>query len=415
MNLDIDKYDYSGPSKPTTNTYSNVQATTTYSTREDIDIFKEAFKNIPKDFNKEFGQDFGKEFGNSDRSYTLHDDYEAKHGPSVPSREEEGYSYTDVETPPQILPHYEVHDDYREPPPSTYGHYTEKSKYTPTKAYVAPHFDVPHPHDVLFNHREAPVKYPVHTSKYPKTYFGHQSDSYENPVDHGYIGDKENSGYSKHYAADYHHKPEKHHFKKGSGDAFKSDHFSSHGEKGDKGFKKYHDFEEEEMGHSGKEGKKGHWDDENAHKKSHHHEGKKYAEGHGNLHGGKGIKYGEEEAHKKGHKTSGYHNTFHKDEFKKEHKFYDEAHKNGHHGKHGGYHTDHDKKHGHKAAGGYYDSAFDQGHKGNSGHYKKGHFDQDHKGHKGSSGHEQHYNHHDDYAKKGGHSEKKKFGYDEHH
>ncbi len=392
MHFETDKSDY-GLGSPSKNSYSNVQAATTYSNQEDI--FKAAFKHIPPLKNIEGKSDFPilkpEEFAN------------IRSGPSIPG-EDDGYPNAGIEAPNSVS-HYGGSGEYREPP-SPHSH--------SSKGYVAPIFDVPNPNNVVFNQRQGPVKYALQP-KLPKAYFSQRNGAYEQPAaELGFLGEtggQDHSEYAVHHAADYHHKPEKHKWKKGGGESFKSDHHSSHGEKGDKGFKKYHDFDEGEMGHHGKEGKKGYFDKESGHKKSHHHEGHKHGESHGKLHGDKGVKYGEEEAHKKGHKTSGYHNIFHKDEFKKEHKFYDDAHKHGHHEKHGGYHTSHGKKHGQKSSGGFQDSAFDQGHKGDSGTYKKGHFDQDHKGHKGASGHESHWNHHKDYAKKGGHSEKDKFGY----
>lgn len=400
---------------PPKNTYSNVQATTTYSTHEDI--FKEAFKNIPSLHNEEEPE------SPSLRPPNPFDEGGGGGGKSVPG-EDDGYDIAGLESPAD-----EASGEYGDSPPASGpSHFVHHRPHSPSnRAYVAPHFDAPSPHRVNFNQRPAPVKYalqpPSKSSGGPTSYFGQVRESFELPaVDVANTFDErsgssggDRSEFAAHYSADYHHKPEKHKFKKGKGDSFKSDHHSSHGEKGDKGYKKYHDFDEGEEGHHGKEGKKGHHENESGYKKSHHHEGKKYGEGHGKHHGNKGVKYGETEAHNKGHKTSGYHNIFHKDEFKKEHKFYDDAHKHKHHDKHGGYHTDHGKKHGHKASSGFQDSDYHHGHKDDAGHYKKGHFDQDHKGHKGSSGHESHYAHHDDYDKKGGHSEKEKHGYKHSH
>lgn len=321
----------------------------------------------------------------------------------------------------------EERDDYHTPEidaPNSVTHYEseehEESPYFenddnayPKKAYVAPVYEVPDPDEVVFNPRKPPVKYELKPKK-PKTFTTRMV--YDNPSEiatsgENYEGEDLNEYTSHHAHADYHHKPKKHQFAKGNGHSFKADHHSSHGEKGDKGYKKYNEFDEGEMGHHGKDGKKGFYEDEMGYKKSHHDEGDKYGEHHGDNQGEKAVKYGESGGHKKGHKTTGYHNIFHKDEYKKEHKFYDDAHKHGYHDKHGGHHKHHGNKHGHKASGGFYDSDYDHGHKGSSGHYKKGHFDQDHKGHKGKAGHESHYSHHDDYGKKGGHSESEKHGF----
>lgn len=364
----------------------------------DSDVFKEAFKIIPP-LQEEKNFPTFKSSSHDDKFNNIKNIPEAN----------DGYDNTDFEAPNPIS-NYKSSGEYDEPPPSS--PYYGQVKAQPGKAYVAPHFDVPQPDEVLFNQRRAPVKYPLQP-KVSKAIYGKRIETAYEPApvieEHS---DEDHNEFSSHYSADYHHKPEKHQFKKGGAEKFKEHHYSEHGEKGKKGYKKYHDFDEGEMGHHGKEGKKGYYDNESGHKKSHHHDGDKYGEVHGKLHGEKGVKYNEAEGHKKGHKTSGYHNIFHKDEFKKEHKFYDDAHKHGYHNKHGGYHTDHGKKHGHKAVGGFHDSEYDHGLKGNSGHHKKGHFDQDHKGHKGQSGHESHYNHHEDYGKKGGHSDSKKYGFD---
>lgn len=402
MNFDSDKESYSSVHVPTTSKFSNLETHPTYSSQEDI--FSEAFKQIPPIKSYDNEQDYPL-VKSPQAPYTEFEN--SKTGLSLPGADD-GYPQSGFESPNSVS-HYETSVEYHEPRTP----YSESLKTGPSKAYIAPIYNVPDPKEVMFNHRQAPVKYPL-KSKTSKSTYSQRIGSYEPPIEVGVIGEYaggDHNEYSSHYSEDYHHKPKKHHFEKGGGDSFKSDHHSSHGEKGDKGFKKYNDFDEGEMGHHGKEGKKGYYDKESGYKKSHHHEGDKYGEVHGKLHGDKGTKYGESEGHKKGHKTSGYHNIFHKDEFKKEHKFYDDAHKHGYHDKHGGYHTNHDKKHGHKSSGGFHDSDFKHGHKGSSGTYKKGHFDQDHKGHKAKSGHESHYNHHDDYDKKSGHSEKNKFGY----
>lgn len=408
VNLDIDRPQLSSYGVPPMNTYSNVQATTTYSTHEDV--FKEAFKNIPS-LKDDEEQDLP-----SFKSTPAHfSDIKSLPG------EDDGYENAGIESPNSQPFTYESSGEYVDS--AAAGPAFGQPKPPSSKAYVAPIYDAPEPAHVNFNQRQAPVKYALQP-KLPNAYFGQIRESFQLPaVDvantfddrSGGGGGGDRSEYAAHYSADYHHKPEKHKFKKGGGDSFKSEHHSSHGEKGDKGYKKYNDFDEGEEGHHGKEGKKGHHENESGYKKSHHHEGKKYGEGHGKHHGNKGAKYGETEAHNKGHKTSGYHNIFHKDEFKKEHKFYDDAHKHKYHDKEGGFHTDHGKKHGHKAASDFHDSDFHHGHKDDAGHYKKGHFDQDHKGHKGSTGHESHYAHHDDYDKKGGHSEKEKHGYKHSH
>ena len=377
------------------------------------DIFKDAFRLISQHGNTNNGNNEHnqhREYSFPQQTRPHHDPapYDKSRGqPSIPGADD-GYGNAEFERPHSV-PHYSLHREpaHRDPH---------------RKAYIAPVFDVPQSGEVSFNQHHAPVKYSLHprptTPSLPSIEYG-QRVTHDYPVDSvqysGEAGGKDHQKYSTHYKTDYYHKPQKTKYEKGGGEEFKEHHYSKHGEKGDKGFKKHHDFDEGEMGHHGKEGKKGYFDKESGYKKDHHVEGKKHGEVHGQLHGEKGVKYGEAEGHKKGHKTSGYHNVFHKDEFKKEHKFYDDAHKHGYKDKHGGYHTDHGKKHDHESNGGFHDAAFDQGHQGDSGTYKKGHFDQDHKGHKGASGHESHYNHHEDYGKKGGHSDKKKYGFEHGH
>jgi hypothetical protein len=390
------------------------------------EIFKEAFKLI-----SQHGNNANADSGERDEPHQQQPEFpfplpkshphpphhapydKVKSHPSIPSPDD-GYGNAEFEQPNSVSHHAPNREPANRDPHQR-------------KAYIAPVFDVPHSGEVTFNRQHAPVKYSLHGPHHfgyagptspPSAEYG-QRVTHDYPVDSvqysGEAGGKDHQEYSTHYKTDYHHKPQKSKYEKGGGESFKEHHFSKHGEKGDKGYKKHHDFDEGEMGHHGKEGKKGYFDNESGHKKEHHSEGKKHGEVHGQLHGEKGVKYGEAEGHKKGHKTSGYHNVFHKDEFKKEHKFYDDAHKHGYKDKHGGYHTDHGKKHDHESNGGFHDAAFDQGHKGDSGTYKKGHFDQDHKGHKGASGHESHYNHHEDYGKKGGHSDKKKYGFEHGH
>lgn len=80
-----------------------------------------------------------------------------------------------------------------------------------------------------------------------------------------------------------------HHFEEGGGHSHKGDHHSSHGEKGDKGYKTSHHHDKGGHGKHGKDHHSGHYSDHGGHKKKHHDEAGHYGEHHES---GKGHKAG---------------------------------------------------------------------------------------------------------------------------
>ncbi|CAH0559950.1 unnamed protein product [Brassicogethes aeneus] len=203
----------------------------------------------------------------------------------------------------------------------------------------------------------------------------------------------------------------KHHHESGGGSSHHGDHHSSHGDKGDKGYKSMHHHDKGGHGKHGKHHHASHHAEKGGHHKSHHDEAGHYGEHHSSGKKHKGGKWGGKKGHKKGQKTTGFHHKSHKDDYHKNHKFYDDHHVGGHHSKHGSFHGHHGGEEGHHKKGGSHKSGYHDDHFGKKGHSDKGHYDEDHKGYKGHGGHESHHSHHSDYGKKGDHSDGKHWGF----
>lgn len=200
-------------------------------------------------------------------------------------------------------------------------------------------------------------------------------------------------------------------FEKGAGSAYGEGHHSAQGEKGSKGYnsKGYH--AKGESGHYGKKHDEGEYEEAEGEKKGHHDEaaahGKHYASGEGY----KGGDHGHKKHFSKGEDVSGYHKVFHKDEYKKDHDFYDVADKSGHFKKHGYENAHHGAEKGGHEKGGHHDSAFNKGGFGKAGYHAKGHIDDADHGHDAKEGYDSHYDHGEEYGKKGGSSHKKAYVY----
>ncbi|KAF6206021.1 hypothetical protein GE061_017246 [Apolygus lucorum] len=204
------------------------------------------------------------------------------------------------------------------------------------------------------------------------------------------------------------------HWEKGGGESHHADHHSSHGEKGDHGYKKEHGHHESKKGHHHKDHHKGGFEDHGGHKHKHHDEGGYHHEHHKGEKGHKGHKFDDSGSYKKGHSTKGKHEVHKLDEYHKKNEFYDEHHDGGHHEEHGGYHKEHGHKHGGHHKKGHHKSGHHHGEKGHKGHHHKGHHHHNHHGHKKAGGHDEHYGHHHKHGKKGGHDEHKHWGYKKH-
>uniref|UniRef100_A0A182R0R4 Uncharacterized protein n=1 Tax=Anopheles farauti TaxID=69004 RepID=A0A182R0R4_9DIPT len=200
-------------------------------------------------------------------------------------------------------------------------------------------------------------------------------------------------------------------WKHGGGKDHHSEEHSSHGEKGEKGYKKKEEHDEGKKGHHDKEGHKKEYHDEGGHKKKHHDEGGYHHESKKGEKGEKGHKFEESGHFKKGHSTKGHHEIHKKDEFKKEKKFFDEDHDEAFDEKHGDFHEEHGYKKGGSEKGGHKKGGHHHDHYGKKGHKKKGSHHHDHKGHKEEHGHDKHWSHKEDFGKKGGNDHHKKWGH----
>ncbi|GBP83055.1 hypothetical protein EVAR_31855_1 [Eumeta japonica] len=204
-----------------------------------------------------------------------------------------------------------------------------------------------------------------------------------------------------------------HSFEKGGGSDYGEEHHNAHGEKGSKGYNSkghhakggsgHYDKEHNEGFYHKGEGEKAGHHDEKDHHGSHKEAGESY----------KGGDHGHKKYHKKGEDITGYHKVFHKDEFKKDHDFYDVADNSGHFKKHGYSKSHHDSEEGGHKEGEKHDSGFDEDGFGKKGYLAKGHHDDSDLGHSAEEKHQNHHNHHEDYAKKGGKSEEKSYEFDD--
>ncbi|XP_014354609.2 hornerin [Papilio machaon] len=200
-------------------------------------------------------------------------------------------------------------------------------------------------------------------------------------------------------------------YEKGAGSNYGEEHHAAHGEKGSKGFSTKGHHEKGQSGSYGKEHGEGFYEEGDGKKKVYHDEADAHGKHYEASKGYKGGDHGHKKHFSKGEEVTGYHKVFNKDEFKKDHDFYDVADKSGHFKKHGYENKHHGSEaSGHKK-GGQGESGYDKGDFGKGGYYAKGHVDDDHEGHSAEEGDESHYEHGEDYGKKGGTEHEKEYAY----
>lgn len=202
-------------------------------------------------------------------------------------------------------------------------------------------------------------------------------------------------------------------FGENEGSKHENEHHESHGEKGDKGFKKLLGWDQANKGYSDKENHKGWYGVEGGNKKGHHdaeeHWQAKEAEGKAE----KGEKFKEEKGQKKGAKTSGYHKVYRKDEFKKDHEFYDHADKKGYFNKYANFDAKHSKDQGAYEKGGHQKYGYHADEQGKKGFHDKGrHEDADH-AHKAEHGGSNFHKNYEEFVKKAGEANAKKYEYND--
>lgn len=132
--MDIDRPQISSYEGAPKNTYSNVQATTMYSTHEDI--FKEAFKHIPPLRDEE-----EEEYPPIKSSPPNFDDIKSLPG------EDDGYENAGIESPNSQPYTYESSGEYADPPGPALPAFGRPRPAT-SKAYIAPVYDAPDPNQV---------------------------------------------------------------------------------------------------------------------------------------------------------------------------------------------------------------------------------------------------------------------------
>ncbi|CAH0731418.1 unnamed protein product, partial [Brenthis ino] len=197
----------------------------------------------------------------------------------------------------------------------------------------------------------------------------------------------------------------------GGGSSYGEQHHAAHGEKGSKGYHSVGHHAKGAAGNYGKEHKEGHFNEVKGEKGAHHDE----ADAHGNhFEAGKGYEggdHGHKKHFSKGEEVTGYHKVFHKDEYKKDHDFYDVADKSGNFKKHGFQEAHHGSEEGEHKKGDHSDSGFKKGGFSKAGFHDKGHLDEAEEGHSAEDGADSHYNHQEDYGKKGGSSHEKEYAF----
>lgn len=202
-----------------------------------------------------------------------------------------------------------------------------------------------------------------------------------------------------------------HEYEKGAGSDYEEEHHAAHGDKGSKGYNSKGHHAKGESGHYGKEHKEGHYDENKGEKASHHNEADAHGKHHESGKNYKGGDHGHKKHFSKGEDITGYHKVFSKDEFKKDHDFYDVADNSGHYNKHGYEKGQHGSEKGGHVKGGKHTAGHVKGDFGKAGFHSKGHVDEDEAGHSAEEGHDSHYNHEEDYGKKGGSSDEKEYSH----
>lgn len=200
-------------------------------------------------------------------------------------------------------------------------------------------------------------------------------------------------------------------FEEGSGKKFAAEKHASHGKKGEEGYKKAEDFEEAVKGENDSENHKGSYS-EAAGKKKVRGETEKHFSGHkDSAEAAKGASYELEGSHEKGHNNAGFHNVYHKDEYKKDSDFYDNDHKGGKFKKHGHYGEKHASAEGAYKKGGSHDSGYAEAEEAREGDFAKGHTSEAKKGHAAKQGYDGFFGNFEEFGKKGGAVEGKKYGF----
>ncbi|CAH4027606.1 unnamed protein product [Pieris brassicae] len=197
------------------------------------------------------------------------------------------------------------------------------------------------------------------------------------------------------------------------GSDYEQKHHKAHGEKGAKGYHSKGHFAKGQAGSYGEAHNEGHHSEASGEKGAHHDEADAYGKHHKSGKSYKGGDHGHKKYHSKGEDITGYHKVFNKDEFKKDHDFYDVADNSGHYNKHGSEKKHYSEEDGDHAEGGKGSSGYEKGDFGKSGYHNKGHVDDGESAHESKEGEESHYNHSEDFGKKGGNSHEKEYEYED--
>ncbi|XP_015607719.1 uncharacterized protein LOC107273736 [Cephus cinctus] len=200
-------------------------------------------------------------------------------------------------------------------------------------------------------------------------------------------------------------------FVDGAGKQFAAAQQAARGAQGEKGYKKAEVFDEGKKGQSAKENQKGEYAEAAGARKAHsgrenHYTGHKDAAA-----AEKGASFEIEGSHAKGRNNKGFHNVYHKDEYKKDSDFYDSDQKGGHFKKHGRYGENHAVLEGAYDKGGSSDSGFAQAEAAKEGKAEKGRSQEEAQGHAAKEGYGGFFGNFEEFAKKSGAAEGKKYGF----
>lgn len=188
-------------------------------------------------------------------------------------------------------------------------------------------------------------------------------------------------------------------YNKADGSSHNSEHKSSHGDSGDKGYKSHKASEESLKKNYHQTGDKNYYKDGAGFNTGHVDAANYYSGNHAGSRGYKGGEFSQKVGHNKGSKTTGFHKVYHKDEYKKDNEFYDDAHNSGHFKKHANEGSNHQSAEGGQKSGKKYDLAYDHSDRGKEGFSNQERVDAVDKQYIAKAGNEGFYNKHQKYDK----------------